>query len=133
MFFSQSSFATYAIARETNAVVIEKDLPLEIMGPLGCGIQTGAGAAVLSLGVGEGDSFAIFGGGAVGLSALLAAKAVDAGTVIVVEPKVERHELAYEFGADLIINPIETPTFLPQLKIIAVGWITPSIQQVSRR
>ncbi|MCB1667518.1 MAG: NAD(P)-dependent alcohol dehydrogenase [Porticoccaceae bacterium] len=116
VFFSQSSFATYAIARETNAVVIEKDLPLEIMGPLGCGIQTGAGAAVLSLGVGEGDSFAIFGGGAVGLSALLAAKAVDAGTVIVVEPKVERHELAYEFGADLIINPIETPDVLAAIK-----------------
>ena len=41
VFFSQSSFATYAIAREMNAVSIAKDLPLDIMGPLGCGIQTG--------------------------------------------------------------------------------------------
>lgn len=120
-FFSQSSFATYAIARETNAVVVDKDLPLEIMGPLGCGIQTGAGAAVLSLGVKEGDTFAVFGGGAVGLSAVLAAKAVNCDKVIVIEPKVARHALAKSFGADLVINPLETPDVLEAIKAFCGG------------
>jgi hypothetical protein len=43
-FFSQSSFATHAIARERNVVKVRKDAPLELLGPLGCGVQTGAGA-----------------------------------------------------------------------------------------
>jgi aryl-alcohol dehydrogenase/geraniol dehydrogenase (NAD+) len=117
-FFGQSSFATFAIARESNTVVIGKDLPLERMGPLGCGIQTGAGAAVNSVGVGEGDSLAVFGGGAVGLSALLGAKAVGAGCVIVVEPNAERRELARDLGADHVIDPNGGGDVLTEIKAI---------------
>src|ERR1700730_4355871 len=42
--FGQSSFATHAIANERNAVRVPTDLPLELLGPLGCGLQTGAGS-----------------------------------------------------------------------------------------
>ncbi|WP_428313416.1 NAD(P)-dependent alcohol dehydrogenase [Hydrocarboniphaga sp.] len=104
-FFGQSSFATYAIARESNTVRVDADLPLELLGPLGCGIQTGAGAALNSLGMKAGLSLAIFGGGAVGLSALMAAKAVGAGPLIVVEPNASRRALATELGADAVIDP----------------------------
>ncbi|MGQ0697256.1 MAG: NAD(P)-dependent alcohol dehydrogenase [Panacagrimonas sp.] len=121
LFFCQSSFATYAIAREVNTVKIDKGLPLDIMGPLGCGIQTGAGAAVNSLGVGKGDSLVIFGGGAVGLSALLGARAVDAGTVIVVEPNAGRGKLALELGATHHINPKETADVLAKIKELCGG------------
>jgi aryl-alcohol dehydrogenase len=41
-FFGQSSFGTFALANERNVVKVSKDAPLEILGPLGCGIQTGA-------------------------------------------------------------------------------------------
>ncbi len=116
VFFCQSSFATYAVAREINTIVVDKSLPLEILGPLGCGIQTGAGAAVNALGIKKGDSLAIFGGGAVGLSALLGARAVGAGTVIVVEPNVGRGKLALELGATHVINPKETADVLAKIK-----------------
>lgn len=43
-FFNQSSFAAYALANEANTVKVPKDVPLELLGPLGCGIQTGAAA-----------------------------------------------------------------------------------------
>ncbi|MDN5937944.1 MAG: NAD(P)-dependent alcohol dehydrogenase [Salinisphaera sp.] len=105
MFFGQSSFATHAIARQCNAVVVDKDLPLEKLGPLGCGIQTGAGSVVNSIGIGAGESLALFGGGAVGLSGLLGARAVGAGDVVVVEPRESRRELAMELGAALTIDP----------------------------
>lgn len=121
LFFCQSSFATYAIAREVNTVVVDKSLPLDILGPLGCGIQTGAGAAVNSLGMKKGDSLAIFGGGAVGLSALLGARAVEAGTVIVVEPNVARGKLALELGATHVINPRETADVLAKIKELCGG------------
>lgn len=103
-FFSQSSFATLAIAREGNAVKVPKEAPLEILGPLGCGIQTGAGAVMNSLKVPAGASIAIFGGGAVGLSAVLAAKAVGAATIIVVDVVPSRLDLARELGATHVLN-----------------------------
>ena len=121
VFFSQSSFATFALARERNAVVIDRDLPLEIMGPLGCGIQTGAGAAVNSLALRAGDSLAIFGGGAVGLSALLGARAIGAGAVIVVEPNAGRRQLALELGATHVIDPRAVEDVLPVLRELSGG------------
>ena len=40
-FFGQSSFATYALAAERNVVKVRKDVPLAILGPLGCGPENG--------------------------------------------------------------------------------------------
>ena len=122
-FFGQSSFGSYAIAHQRNTVKVDKDLPLELLGPLGCGIQTGAGAAVLSVGTRAGQSLAIFGGGAVGLSALLGARAVDAGMVIVVEPNAERRKLALELGATHVIDPTETADVLAAIKELSGGGV----------
>ena len=98
-FFGQSSFATYALADETSAVKIPADVPLELMGPLGCGIQTGAGAVINSLEVRPGQTIAIFGTGAVGLSAVMAAKIVGATRIIAVDIVPARLVLARELGA----------------------------------
>ncbi len=106
-FFAQSSFATYALAEEGNAVKVPKDAPLEILGPLGCGIQTGAGAVMNSLKVGPGSAFASFGAGAVGLSAVMAAKVVGATTIIAVDVVPSRLELAKELGATHVVNSRE--------------------------
>ena len=45
-FFGQSAFADYALAEERNVVKVPKDIPLEILGPMGCGVMTGAGAVM---------------------------------------------------------------------------------------
>lgn len=122
-FFGQSSFGTYAIAHRRNTVKVDKSLPLDILGPLGCGIMTGAGSAVISLGIRPGQSLAIFGGGAVGLSALLGALAVDAGPVIVVEPNAERRALALELGAAHVIDPAATEDVLAAVKEMSGGGV----------
>lgn len=105
-FFGQSSFATLAIVRASNAVKIDRALPLEIMGPLGCGIQTGAGAIMNSLKVRPGRSLAIFGAGAVGLSAVMAARVIGATPIVVIEPNPARRALALELGASAALDPI---------------------------
>lgn len=122
-FFGQSSFATHAIAHRRNAVKVDPSLPLEILGPLGCGIQTGAGAAVNSLAIKADQSLAIFGGGAVGLSALLGARAVGAGRVIVVEPNAERRALAQELGASDVIDPAAGGDVLETIKSLSGGGV----------
>ena len=58
-FFGQSSFADFALCYERNVVKVRKDAPLELLGPLGCGLQTGAGAAINALKIGVGASFAV--------------------------------------------------------------------------
>ena len=77
-FFGQSSFATYSLATERNIVKVPKDLNLEILAPLGCGLQTGAGTVMNSLTVSKGESIVVFGTGSVGLAAIMAARIVGA-------------------------------------------------------
>jgi aryl-alcohol dehydrogenase len=98
-FFGQSSFATYSVCDPRNAIVVTKDVPLELLGPLGCGIQTGAGAVINALKMGSASTFAVFGAGAVGLSAILAARVVGATTIIAVDRNAARLELAATLGA----------------------------------
>ena len=65
-FFGQSSFATYALATERNMVKVSKKLPLQLLAPLGCGFQTGAGTVMNSLAVKSGSSLCVFGAGSSG-------------------------------------------------------------------
>jgi aryl-alcohol dehydrogenase len=104
-FFAQSSFGEMALANERNVVKIRKDVPLEIMGPLGCGIQTGAGAVMNALKPNAGTSIAVFGAGSVGLAAVMAAKAVGCSIIVAVDINQPRLDLAREFGATHTVNP----------------------------
>ncbi|WP_168072251.1 NAD(P)-dependent alcohol dehydrogenase [Caulobacter sp. SSI4214] len=104
-FFGQSSFATHALTYERNVVKVPEDLPLELMGPIGCGIQTGAGGIMRSLACKAGSSLLITGGGPVGLSAVMGAKLQGCRIVILVEPHPARRALALEFGATHTIDP----------------------------
>jgi aryl-alcohol dehydrogenase len=103
-FFGQSSFGTHAVAHSRNVIKVPKDVPLEILGPLGCGIQTGAGAILNALAVGAGDSVAVFGVGGVGLSAVMAARAAGATTIVALDVIPSRLKLALELGATHIVN-----------------------------
>ena len=81
-FFQQSSFGNYAIANERFAVKVRNDAPLEMLGPLACGGQTGAGAVLNVMKPKTGDSIVVFGAGSVGLSALMAAKIAGCDPII---------------------------------------------------
>ena len=98
-FIGQSSFASHAVVPASAVVKVERDLPLEVAAPLGCGLQTGAGAVLNALPVGPGSSFAVFGTGAVGLAAVMAAAVAGAGPIIGVDRHRHRLDLAAELGA----------------------------------
>jgi Zn-dependent alcohol dehydrogenase len=72
-FFGQSSFASRNLATGRNLVKATKSLSLELLAPLGCGLQTGAGTVMTTLAVCAGSSFAVYGAGSVGLAAVMAA------------------------------------------------------------
>lgn len=98
-FFGQSSFSSHTIAARRSVVKVRDDVDLELLGPLGCGIQTGAGTVLNALVPEPGSSIAIFGAGAVGLSGLLAAVVAGSTTIIAIDLHDERLAKATELGA----------------------------------
>ncbi|MFG2721680.1 NAD(P)-dependent alcohol dehydrogenase [Streptomyces sp. NPDC048416] len=96
--FGQSSFAAYALVPARNAVQVDPALPLELLGPLGCGFLTGAGAVLNTFRAGPGDTLVVLGAGAVGLAAVMAATAAGVLTVAV-DRHPQRLALAEQFGA----------------------------------
>lgn len=109
-FFGQSSFATHALVDERNAVRVPADLPLATLAPLGCGVQTGAGGVLNVLKPPAGASIAVFGMGAVGLSAVMAAKLVGCARIVAVDLHASRLDLAAEFGATDLLRVDDTAT-----------------------
>lgn len=106
-FFGQSSFAAYSNVAERSLVKVPDDAPLELLAPLGCGIQTGAGSVLNVLKPPAGSSIAIFGAGAVGCSALLAAVIAGCSTIIAVDVVPDRLTFARELGATHVVNSAE--------------------------
>jgi Zn-dependent alcohol dehydrogenase len=99
-FFGQSSFARHTLVHRSTVVKVPDSTDLALYAPMGCGMQTGAGAVLNSLGVKKGSSVAVFGVGSVGMAAVMAAaKVAGAGTVIAVDLQPARLELAKKLGA----------------------------------
>ena len=130
-FFGQSSFGTYALANERNTVKVPKDAPIERLGPLGCGIQTGAGAVINALRVGPGASFVTFGAGAVGLAAVMAARIAGATIIIAADVVPSRLEIARELGATHVVNSRETDP-VPAIRDITGGGVDFSLEATGR-
>lgn len=103
-FFQQSSFATHALASKRNVVRMPADARLEVVGPLGCSLQTGAGAVANVFLAQPGSSIVCFGLGAVGQSAVMMANHLGCDRIIGVDPIPGRRELARSFGATHVFD-----------------------------
>ena len=103
-FFGQSSFGTHVVAHERNVVKVDKDVDLALLGPLGCGIQTGAGTVLNRLKPEFGSAIAIYGCGAVGLSAIMAARIAGCRHIFAIDVHDSRLALARELGATHTLN-----------------------------
>ncbi|MFC7401366.1 NAD(P)-dependent alcohol dehydrogenase [Citricoccus sp. GCM10030269] len=103
-FFGQSSFATYSLTNANAVVRVDPEVPLELVGVLACGITTGAGAVLNTAQPGPGESLVVYGAGAVGLAAIMAARNTPATTIIAIDLHDNRLELATRYGATHVIN-----------------------------
>lgn len=121
-FFGQSSFAQVTNVAVNCVIPVPKHLPLEQLGPLGCGVQTGAGAVLNVLRPEAGSSIVVFGTGAVGFSAMLASVVAGATTIIAVDIIDSRLKLAEELGATHTINS-KTEDAVARIKEITDGGV----------
>lgn len=98
-YFGQSAFSRLAVVNVRSLVKVPPQTPLELMAPLGCGMQTGAGAIFNTLRMPAGATVAVFGVGAVGASSIMAAKIRKARVIIAVDVTRSRLDMAQALGA----------------------------------
>ena len=103
-FFGQSSFSRHAIVAANSMVKVPADTDLRLYAPLGCGLQTGAGAIFNTLSVTKGSSLAVWGVGPVGLAAIMAGVIIGSTTIIAIDLQPDRLKLAKSLGATHVIN-----------------------------
>lgn len=126
-FFGQSSFGERAIVQDKNAVKVDPDVDIALLGPLGCGIQTGAGTVLNRLKPDFASSIAVFGAGAVGLSAIMAAKIANCKHIIAVDVHDERLKLAKELGATHTFNG-KRDNIVDEIKAVTEGGIQYAVE-----
>ena len=103
-FFGASTFADHLVANTRNCVKVDPEVSVELLGPLACGLMTGAGAVLNSLKPAPGSSIVVFGLGGIGMSALMAAKICGCTKIIAVDIVDSRLDTALELGATHVIN-----------------------------
>ncbi len=95
-----TTFSDVSIVAE-NRVTPVQDIPSDIRALLGCAITTGFGIVVNDLKLTPGQSILVYGAGGLGLSVIMAAKAVSAYPIHVVEISDSKFAFSKQFGAGL--------------------------------
>jgi Zn-dependent alcohol dehydrogenase len=98
-FAGSSYFAEYTVVKEVQAVRIPDDVPLSSACLIGCGVLTGAGAALNRATIQPGEPVAVFGVGGVGLNAIQGCRIAGAGRIIAVDTVPSKESYARRFGA----------------------------------
>jgi NDMA-dependent alcohol dehydrogenase len=98
------TFSEVTVVPSISAVKIDKDVPLKIAALLGCGVQTGVGAAMNTASIRKGDTVAVIGCGGVGLNVIQGARIAGAEKIIAVDMVESKLQLAKEFGATDFVN-----------------------------
>ena len=103
-FFGQSSFATHALCRASSVVKLPIGAPLEILAGLGGELLVGAGVITQGFRFAAEDTLVVTGADAIGLVAIMVARARGAGTIFVAEADPTRRALAAESGATVVVD-----------------------------
>jgi aryl-alcohol dehydrogenase len=98
-FLGQSSFASHVVAPQRALTRIDHGIDLAHVGPFGCGFQTGAGAVLNVMQPHPGQSVAVFGAGAVGTAAIIAAALSHCDVIAAVDVNPGKLAAAKEYGA----------------------------------
>jgi len=106
---------------KNNLYPLPDGIDARMCAPLGCGMQTGAGAILNYLKPQAGYSVLVTGAGVVGLCAVMAARLTGAARIICADRVASRLDLALALGATDIIDTSAIPEYDNHCKIITGG------------
>ena len=104
-FFGTSTFSEYTVCMEYTLAKLSQQAPLEKVCLFACGVSTGYGAALKTACVRRGSRVAIWGLGAVGLSAVIGAREAGAAEIVVIDINEKKFDIARKLGATFCLNP----------------------------
>jgi len=128
-YMSVSGLSEWIVVRERCAIPVPAGLSLRSVCPVGCGVTTGFGAAVITGALRWGESVAVFGCGGVGLSAIQGARIAGAGRILAVDPNAERLRLAESLGATDLVSP-EAGDAVAAVHALTAGGVDLAIEAV---
>jgi Zn-dependent alcohol dehydrogenase len=103
--FALGTMATHTLVKREAIVPLPDGIPFTSACIVGCGVMTGYGSAVNAAKVQPGSSAVVLGCGGVGLNVIQGCRVSGAGSIIAVDPKSERLEMAARFGATECVAP----------------------------
>jgi S-(hydroxymethyl)glutathione dehydrogenase/alcohol dehydrogenase len=101
---ASGTFSEVTVVPETGAVKVPADFDLKLAALIGCGVLTGAGAAMNTARIRQGDTVAVVGCGGVGLNVIQGARIAGAADIIAVDMNETKLSLAKQFGATTTVN-----------------------------
>jgi alcohol dehydrogenase len=122
-----SSFAEYATVSRRSLVKVDREIPLDVAGLIGCAVLTGAGAVFNTGDVKPGGTTAVVGLGGVGLAALLGAAAAGAETIVAVDRLDSKLEFARELGATHTFNSAD-PDVVAKVREATKGGVEAALE-----
>lgn len=98
------SLAELAIVRESAAIRVSRDAPLDVIALAGCGVTTGLGAVLNIARPVPGESAVVVGCGGVGLNVIQGCRLAGANPIIAIDSNPAKLDLASDFGATHVVD-----------------------------
>jgi NDMA-dependent alcohol dehydrogenase len=125
LFAKLGTFSEYACVAADSVIKVEKDLPLEAVALVSCGVATGWGSATNRANVEPGDTVVVVGIGGIGMNAVQGAVMAGARHVIAIDPVEFKREKAMEFGATHTFSSMEEA--FPQVNELSWGMMADKV------
>jgi NDMA-dependent alcohol dehydrogenase len=101
------TFCPYVTVHQASVVKIDKDVPLDKVALLGCGVSSGWGSATVIGNARPADTVVVMGTGGVGINAVQGARYAGARFVVAIDPVEFKRKKALEFGATHVYACVE--------------------------
>jgi S-(hydroxymethyl)glutathione dehydrogenase/alcohol dehydrogenase len=123
-----STFANHTVLPEIALAKVRKDAPFDKICYIGCGVTTGIGAVVFTMGVEAGATVAVFGLGGIGLNVVQGARMVGASRIIGIDTNPAKEALGRQFGMTEFVNPTQVDDVVQHLIEITGGGVDYSFE-----
>ena len=116
-----SAFAERMLVHENALVRIRRDVPLDRVALIGCGVTTGLGAVFNTARVRPGQTAVVIGCGGIGLSVVQGCRIAGAGRIVAVDTVAWKLDLATRLGATHAVNATGGNPVPPVVEITSGG------------
>ena len=116
-----STFSNFIVTHEAAIAKIRKDVPLDKVCYVGCGVTTGVGAVLNEAKVEPGASVVVFGLGGIGFNVIQGARIAGASQIIGVDVNPSRQVLAQKYGMTDFVNAAVEPNIVEAVHDLTKG------------